>query len=1809
MSEENTANSVGDQAEITKTASRENTAGCDSENSLTQQEDEEGSRRLPADMYYKYEELHSRPSITPDSEIPENLLHLSHTFGYDSGRRANLQLLDDRTLIFIAGNLLVLLDVSTKEQRYLRSCSGGGIGSITAHPSRQYFVVAEKGNQPNIIIYEYPSLRPYRILRGGTERAYSFVDFNRDGSLLASVGSAPDYMLTLWDWRQEEVMLSCKAISQEVYRVSFSPYNPELLTSSGSAHIKFWKMASTFTGLKLQGLIGHFGKTAATDIEGYVELPDGKVVSGSDWGNLLLWDGNAIKVEICRKGGRSCHTGTVQPFALEDGQLMTFGFDGVVRGWDFESIDTADSNSDSSKFELEPMNEMVIGHNVRLSSVVKSSTPDSFLWFAKDSSGAIWKLDLSFTYTTPDPECLFCFHAGAIQGLDVSRKSHMMATTALDRSVKVFDFLAKRELTTSRFNQGGTALSWAPTLVNQSGGLLVTGFEDGVVRLLELYDPQRLHVVTGRSPKGDAKLRLKQAFKPHNAPVTAVAYERNGDILATGSSDCTVFFFTVGEKYNPIGFVRVPGPVQALEWSPHSHNENRLLILCQSGHVVEVQSPDPEAQTPTKTFQLPELSSRCFRFRSIKSRIKREEEIARRQAIKEKREKEREKRLKESKQPDLELEEEEEEEEEELPAIYIPDPPSPLYCGFYSQSGQFWLSMGGFDSGFLYHCKFSERQDEDPVQRQDEPFDFLPVQNADNNPIRSITFSSNRQLLLCGMHSGSIRVYPLQPSDHNLTSMQAYWELSVHDNHYGHLRYIRCSHDDHFVLTAGDDGNIFSFSLLPPEELQKGLQRKRAKVPSPRVGLENEALAQDIEDPAAYSIETAKQKLEKDRLRREVDLKISAKRKKLVELQKKFKHLLNDNQSLPEHVRLKPAELQLDQRFNEQAEKVKAQRVREVRKQLGWEMERCCIALKKLQDWFKDSLESKVITVVAICTNHRVSSYRLPALTEPSAWLRQQSRPGRPDEDGAATQERRRSRAEPAKDSGELEDDKVLRPLMARPAGIKLGDRQVERLRKAAEKAEQARAKIEKRQQEWEQLYAEKPKENCEDPQDVQAICEAKENIGDLKLKSAKDFTVPKHLRMNTERKIAEMIALEEKIRERQTEMNGRIMTLRDSKVRLVSQLHAQAQQLQKVQQHLADHLHSPPPTLPTILPEETPEKRLRYSRATLERYRVLREQRRPTVEQEEQEGAAGLLEQLEKEMEGEEEEEERGEEGTPCLSTSSVTTEEEEVEEGVDLSELEEELLMEKEIKLLYMQDSLLEEMESSMCQFDAKLLLRHQKLHLDWQLKLADLRQLMLYQELLLLKEVDRREEILQEKLNARMKEENSITSKLEEYNEQLELKRRDIAKVHEREKALAAAFQASLGEDNKFEEFLTKVFKKRIKRVKKKEQTENEEEEEDSDEDSDEDDDWDDDDDDYESDMEEGGVPLDDSVCPPGCDPQLFENTLQLRERRLDLEELLVEEKKSADALEKECDTLIKKEKTVKSSRKAAEGDLELVNREKQQKLNELDMVIPFRLHQIEFVVNGSVPSDLTPTLVLNRMELSRLQERVMELQAEKTQQKDLSCQARQQHVRLVHDRKEMNVEIQVLENQCNQLMMMKFGRLVDLEALQTLSGNRTLEELKQEKLLQEAANAKEIKQWDAKVEEEHQALMEVTKCNTECLLSLTMLFDEKSELEHKLNARQKKIGRQLQDFSRRADQEEIWRLQEFVKTQSHQIEALSREIDLLSRKGGHVLPTSQPPLPPLAPLSTPQTTPTPSNQDQGRLSKQLKAQKSSSGQGAN
>ncbi|XP_053530993.1 cilia- and flagella-associated protein 44 isoform X1 [Ictalurus punctatus] len=1737
---------------------------------------------------------------SPGSNIPENLLQLSHSFGYDCRRRGNLQLLDEDTLAFVAGNVLVLLDMNTKQQRYIPSRSGGGIGAIMPHPSLRYFAMAEKGKQPDIIIYEYPSLQPYRILRGGTGKAYSCVNFNGDGTLLASVGGAPDYMLTVWDWNQEQVVLRCKAFSQDVYRVTFSPDNPGQLTTSGSGHIKFWKMADTVTCLKLQGLLGRFGKTALTDIEGYVELPDGKVVSGSEWGNMLLWDGGLIKVEIGRKDRRTCHAGPIQQFALDEGELITVGADGAVRCWDFETIDTADCVDDSGLFEIEPMNELTIGRNVSLSSMVRSAVPDSTIWFAQDSNGGIWKLDLSFTNITLDPECLFSFHAGAIEGMDVSGFSHLMATTAFDRSLRIFDFLSNKELTVSHYRQGGSALTWAPRTVCGGESLLVVGFEDGVVRLLELYNPQSLHAVAGHKL---SELHLKQAFKPHNASVTAISYKHNGQIMATGSVDGTVFFFSVGDSYEPIGFVTVPGPVLGLQWAPQSHERNALLVACQTGHVVEVEAPDTHDRAAGNTYHLHNLPIRHFCFHSIKSRIKRDAEIARRQAMKEERQKEA--TLQEEKDQE-QTPTEEEEEEEELPPIFIPNPPSPLQCAFYStEPGAFWLSVGGYDSGYLYHCKFAEQQSVDPSERRDEPFAYVPVQDADQNPILTVCFCETRQLLLCGMQDGSIRAYPLESGELHPVHMQAYWALGVHDSQYGSLRQLRVSHDSRFVLSTGADGNIFSFRLLEMEEMENALQRGHAKVPSPRLSLDTEPAPLDIDDPAAYSIETAKQKLELDRLHREAESRKQERRKKLAELRSRFKALLQQNQCLLEHVRLERSELELDSRFREEVERWTAERVTEVRRELAWETERCRIGLQKLQERFLDAVACDAVTVSAIRSDHKVSTYRLVALPNKLHQLKERGRDAQRSDLAAQEQcgpkEQKETHADVITAEEALAATAASQRRGPQGAGGKLAARQAEKLRKAAEKAEKARARIEQRKRDWDELYAAKPSADYEDPEDIRAIRSAAENMGDFKLKTAKDFTVPEHLRMNVEKKTAQVIELEEQIYQRKIQMNERVLALRDSKVALVSQFHSQMRQLQAVQKLLPPDKHRPPPATPTLTPEETPEREMQYSRTTLKHYAAARAKMSHTSWDEKHEEPQDVLEMMQQEGDedthAEEEHTHAEEEHTHAeeehTHAEEVHTHAEQVHTHAEeehthaeeehthaeevhahsrknLSELEQEMMEVEEIRNLYLQDKLMQQLEEAVCVFDARLrLLRHEKSTLDVQMKLADLRHVTLSQELLMLKEFEKREITLQERLNACVQEERELRLKLEECKYQLEVKKRDIAKLHEREKVLASTFQASLGDNNKFADFLTRVFKKKIKRVKKKEKPGTDEEEEESEEDSDEESDWDSDEDDESLD---GAGGFDDSVCPQNCDPELFESTLSLREHRLDLEELLHEEKMIADSLRKECDSLTKKEKIVQSNLKAAEGDLELLNREKQQKVNELDVVVPLRLHQIEYMNNGAMPSDLSGALLMNAASVSRLHERIKELQQEKSAQRQLYRQASQQHVQLRNDLRDMEAECQELKAHCEQVMFKKFGKLVDLEALQTLSGSRKLEEMKYERQVREAQNRQELRMWQMKVAAAKQELTDVTREHTARLRSLNSLLTEKKLLDDKLNARQRKMSHQFQG-SRQADQEDIQRLQLHVQNQAEKIKWLKQEISNLSRKGGHVLPPSEPSLPSL------------------------------------
>nr|CAB3230210.1 WD repeat-containing protein 52-like [Phallusia mammillata] len=1747
-------------------------------------EEEEGPAK---DFFYELEEYQSISKSSDESGIPSNLLQFYHSFGYDCCKRANLHLLKGPTLVFAAGNLVNILNLSTGEHRFLRSCGGGGIGAIAVHPSGKYFVVAEKGTKPHILIYEFPSLKLYRILRDGTEQAYSFVDFSPKGDLLASVGSYPDYMLTVWAWEKEKIMLRSKAFSQEVYRVTFSPEMEGQLTSCGTTHIRFWKMAFTFTGLKLKGELGRFGKTSLSDIDGYIQLPDGKVLSGSDWGNMLLWDGGLIKVEICRKNQKPCHHGSIQQLVIDEGELITIGLDGYVRVWEMEAIDSADTTDESDHFEIEPMNELKVGNDVQLTCMVKAQPEDdpsmeegASIWFAQDSNGGIWKLDLSFSHTTKPPEKLYSFTAGSITGLASSPSSHLMAATG-DSYVRIYDYLTKElvcQYHSPNVQSKGSSLLWPNKVVDPKGTSIIAGFSDGIMRLLCL-----------RNVDDTNELSLVQALKPHSSTITAMSFDNSGEILATGSTDKTVFFFAVDQGgYEPIGFVKIPGEVTCMQWSPPGFPDNTLLVSCSNGKVVEITAPSLSSVDTTHTYKLSDIPMRYFAFQSIKSRLRRDEERLRKEKEKAKRRKDRERELKRKRDRGEEISDEdaaafldedpEAAEEEEEEPLYFPPEPNPILQAFYVTPGRFVLSMGDYDAGYLYECVFPDdsSSDEDATN---EPIKAIPVQESSDVPITTIRFSSDRHKVFVGFQNGQIRVYPIEADPEatfDLDMLGSNWNLNMHDNQHGRVTNIEESHDGSYVFSCGGDGNLFGFYSLAHEEIVKSMEGKRASLPSPHKRSADDRLIDDIDDPHAYSIEDAKLKAEHDKMMRDAEAKKLTERKRINKLRKSFLELLHKNSELPSHAQLKREEFELDPSIRMKMLSQTQDRIERVRLEMQWDKEKLALAHRKIEGRFRSQLECDRIVVHAFNSSHTVASYRVAKLPDEYYSLKQtveqRVRAASLASEGFATVEGMGTSlpSERGNETDDADDASFLNEAKRKAKKTILHGRQAEKVAKAIKKAEEAKLKHEKRQNEWKELFKSKPDKKYEDPADVAAIKEAQANMGDFKLKTSSDYVVPEHLRMDTEKKRYQILILQGLIHRAKSDFNNKLIHIRDAKFELISEMRNYSQEMKAIQSRMSKEDRLRLPHIPHPHPEEEPHKKFEFTRQTLLNFEEEEKEREIAEAKKKRKGDGGLFGGFGDEPPPETLQVKDLKHSSRKSASSIASSVRSKAMKGLPRSEssgptvLEQQIAQIENIRLRHQRDRLLRSINEKMTSFDAELrLLRHDKTKLDVDLKMADLRHVTLLEELLLLKEYEKRETTLSGRVTGKRNELAEINGRAAEMQVRLESKKRDIERLVDREKALYASFTSSLGDNNKFADFLNKVFKKKIKRAKKKIVQEGEEE--DSDMSSSDESDWSSEED--EDDSVEGG--FDDSVCPPGCDQQLFDSTLVLRERRLDLEEALAEEKKLAETLKKDVDALGKKAKVMESQLKNALDDLEAFQVEKQGKLNELDVVVPLRFHQVEHVYNATIPPDLSSCLVFANSSLTALQRRIKELQQEKSEQRKFYKEARQQHVHLIKSGRLMEERIQQLEEKCEQAMMLKFGRIVDLDKLNSVTVNKNVEELKEQVRLNEVKNARQLLKLQHHIDDLRDRITGLTRDNTNRLERLNVLMNDNNSLEVELDHRQKHM--ELEERGKKKSEiREQHRLVQLVQLQAQEIQALKEEIGLLSRKGGHILPPAQPPL---------------------------------------
>ncbi|NWW19804.1 CFA44 protein, partial [Falcunculus frontatus] len=1009
------------------------------------------------------------------------------------------------------------------------------------------------------------------------------------------------------------------------------------------------------------------------------------------------------------------------------------------------------------------------------------------------------------------------------------------------------------------------------------------------------------------------------------------------------------------------------------------------------------------------------------------------------------------------------------------------------------------------------------------------------------------------------MQDGSLRAYPLNDKDLSVDALKDYWYLNVHDNDYGQIRGICCSHDDRCLITCGGDGNIFTFDIWTEEELLEELPEEHPKepkviIPPPRSGLEKEKATEDIKDPNAYTIEEYKQKKEFERKMEEAEEKKNKKREELNALRHDFVFLLQKNQELPKHMQLHKEEFEMDRRIFEELDRQRLQRIQLVQKELAWEHEKQLIGLQKLQTQFRDSLEFTLI-VHAIQSNHQISTYSLLTISEKYAPDKKHR-----DSKWAVLKEKwtalkQAERAEEMEIPGETssvhrvfenEAEKLETPEDRKPTTRYIESKH-EKIRRIVEKYDALKAKIMKRRAEWHELYKSKPRDNYESSEDAEEIKEERANIGCYRLKTATNYTLTEHERMNTEKKMMQLASVEELIRKMKMDMNKEIVSLRDLKVSIIDEIKGLVKELKSIQASLDLSEHLPIPPIPQLHPDEVPEKVIEYNSDVLLKFK------------EEQEAKAKLKEPLEgcpssrafRHVFLQTPPVEEGDPMAQAGDASAVVTEEQKAfeMEKAEPTEMELEILKREKIKNLYLQGTLIKKINTLVINFDAELrLLRHKKLKMDRQMKSADLRCITCCDELIILKKLEVHENLLEEQICALINEQEDIQSKLKSYLAQMEDRRCEIVMLQEREKALYASFEASLGEDNEFADFLTDILKKKVEFAEKKEvereaDKENENKKEDGEKP------------DLKTDEENCGsedVAFDGSGCPEGCSEDLFLNTIQLQQQRIGIEKALEEEKKVAADLKKEYNALAKKEKEVETSLDMANRELEAFQWEKLQRLNELYVAVPLRLHQVQCLVDGEMPRDFSQTLVFTNQSLQYLQKRIVDLRNEKIMQREIHKAAREQHKQLLQDKKEMEAEIQRLEERCNHLMMEKFGRLVDFEAVQAHSVNIPMEKMKVRIMEKEYEHFVELREWEKRIVVLQHQLTKLTRENTSKLHQLNRFCHEKHQLETELESLTTDLGGDFQD-SQTTDIKERARLESRLIHVTRDVVSLRKEID--------------------------------------------------------
>ncbi|KAI8809706.1 WD40-repeat-containing domain protein [Cladochytrium replicatum] len=152
-----------------------------------------------------------------------------HVLGIKKNVKENLFFADESTIIYPAGNNLIVSNIEQKSQRVVPVVAGPEtITALALAPDRHIFAVGEKGERPSITVYDLPNFRKRRTLMAtgdGSQISKSFtsIAFSYDSKYVAAQMGGPEWLLHFYSWEKGKlVAVECTYTATTIKRVESS---------------------------------------------------------------------------------------------------------------------------------------------------------------------------------------------------------------------------------------------------------------------------------------------------------------------------------------------------------------------------------------------------------------------------------------------------------------------------------------------------------------------------------------------------------------------------------------------------------------------------------------------------------------------------------------------------------------------------------------------------------------------------------------------------------------------------------------------------------------------------------------------------------------------------------------------------------------------------------------------------------------------------------------------------------------------------------------------------------------------------------------------------------------------------------------------------------------------------------------------------------------------------------------------------------------------------------------------------------------------------------------------------------------------------------------------------------------------------------------------------------------------------------------------------------------------------------------------------------------------------------------------------